>query len=97
MSKSVLAGAVLGLFAAVLISCGSKKDASKSNFKVAIQEELDQEPQCISASLPREMPSWNGNCVQSDTSLLVLSFSMAVAASEIIAQAKMNTVIDVDE
>lgn len=39
----------------------------------------------------------SSSSVQSDTSLLVLSFSMAVAASETIAQARMKTVIGVAE
>lgn len=60
MRDIVLASGTLFIAAAMLASCGSKKDASKANFKAAIQAELDTEPQCIVATLPRDIPSWDG-------------------------------------
>ncbi len=41
-------------------SCTSKTAATKGNFKAAIQAQLDKNPVCISASVPTEVPSFNG-------------------------------------
>jgi hypothetical protein len=49
-----------GLVVCTLMSCGSKKGATKSNFKAAIQAELDKQPVCIITTLPYDVPSWNG-------------------------------------
>ena len=49
-----------GLICCALISCNGKRAATKSNFKVAIQDELDKQPVCILTTLPYDVPSWNG-------------------------------------
>src|SRR5690348_11627855 len=40
--------------------CGSKRQASKENFKQVIQAELERNPACISVRVPYDLPSWNG-------------------------------------
>lgn len=49
-----------GVMVCTLISCSGKKAATKSNFKTAIQAELDKQPVCIVTTLPYDVPSWNG-------------------------------------
>lgn len=41
-------------------ACTSKTAATKGNFKNAIQAELDKDPACISADVPKDVPSFNG-------------------------------------
>lgn len=92
MRKSQLVSgiALTGLIGCGLVACGSKKDANKSNFKAAIQAELDKDPVCIAATLPDDTPSWNGQLKTNDQLEPLMQAGLVKRTQRMMARSPMD-------
>lgn len=82
-----------GVVVSALISCNSTKAAAKSNFKVAIQDQLDKEPVCIVTTLPYDVPSWNGQLKTDDNMEALLRAGLVTRTQMMVANSRMGGVL----